>query len=172
MAKSLLNAACNLFPPLFRPSCYSTVMNSQLISSETSLISPLITSQISAFHSSAPLFRFGLTLMQMHLRGGPPWRKPRTRSPISGQPLMKGTVLKVLIKKPKKPNSANRKCVLVKLSNGRETIAWIPGEGHNLQEHSQVLIKGGRKQDLIGVRVKVVRGRLDCAHVKKPGTGL
>ena len=100
----------------------------------------------------------------------PPWRKPRNKIAISGQPRMKGTVLKVLIKKPKKPNSANRKCVHVRLSNGRETIAWIPGEGHNLQEHSQVLIEGGRRKDLIGVRVKVVRGKLDCAPVKKPET--
>ncbi|OUC43100.1 ribosomal protein S12 [Trichinella nativa] len=103
------------------------------------------------------------TLYDMHLRGGPPARRPQPKSPISGHPQMRGVVLKVLIKKPKKPNSANRKCVLVRLTNGKETVAWIPGEGHNLQEHSQVLVEGGRKPDLIGVKIRVIRGKLDCA---------
>ncbi|KFD65705.1 hypothetical protein M514_11165 [Trichuris suis] len=89
-------------------------------------------------------------LFEMHMRGGRPERRPQPKSPISGHPQMRGVVLKVLIKKPKKPNSANRKCVLVRLTNGKETVAWIPGEGHNLQEHSQVLVEGGRKPDLIG----------------------
>lgn len=116
------------------------------------------------FHISAPL---QLTLEEMHFRGGPPLRGPRPKSPISGHPQLRGIVLKTLIKKPKKPNSANRKCVLVRLTNGKEVTAWIPGEGHNLQEHSQVLVEGGRKQDLIGVKVRVIRGKLDCAEVKK-----
>ncbi|KRZ75716.1 28S ribosomal protein S12, mitochondrial [Trichinella papuae] len=107
------------------------------------------------------------TLYDMHLRGGPPARRPQPKSPISGHPQMRGVVLKVLIKKPKKPNSANRKCVLVRLSNGKETVAWIPGEGHNLQEHSQVLVEGGRKPDLVGVKIRVMRGKLDCAPVIK-----
>ncbi|KAL1230432.1 Small ribosomal subunit protein uS12m [Trichinella spiralis] len=107
------------------------------------------------------------TLYDMHLRGGPPARRPQPKSPISGHPQMRGVVLKVLIKKPKKPNSANRKCVLVRLTNGKETVAWIPGEGHNLQEHSQVLVEGGRKPDLIGVKIRVIRGKLDCAPVIK-----
>uniref|UniRef100_A0A5S6R3M9 Small ribosomal subunit protein uS12m n=1 Tax=Trichuris muris TaxID=70415 RepID=A0A5S6R3M9_TRIMR len=97
-------------------------------------------------------------LFEMHLRGGRPERRPQRKSPISGHPQMRGVVLKVLIKKPKKPNSANRKCVLVRLTNGKETVAWIPGEGHNLQEHSQVLVEGGRKPDLIGVKIRVIRG--------------
>ncbi|KHJ43706.1 ribosomal protein S12 [Trichuris suis] len=106
-------------------------------------------------------------LFEMHMRGGRPERRPQPKSPISGHPQMRGVVLKVLIKKPKKPNSANRKCVLVRLTNGKETVAWIPGEGHNLQEHSQVLVEGGRKPDLIGVKVRVIRGKLDCAPVVK-----
>ena len=80
---------------------------------------------------------------------------------------MKGVVLKTLIKKPKKPNSANRKCVRVKLSCGKEVTAYIPGEGHNLQEHHIVLVRGGRLQDTPGVKHKCVRGMYDLANVKK-----
>lgn len=83
---------------------------------------------------------------------------------------MKAIVLKTLIRKPKKPNSANRKCVRVRLSNGKEVVAHVPGEGHNLQEHNIVLICGGRTQDLIGVKHKVVRGKYDCAAVQKPAS--
>ncbi len=73
-----------------------------------------------------------------------------------------GIVLKTLIRKPRKPNSANRKCCRVRLANGVEVIAHIPGEGHNLQEHHSVLVRGGRTKDLPGVHYKVVRGKLDC----------
>lgn len=74
----------------------------------------------------------GHTLLQMHRRG--PIKKFRPpRKPLDGNPMMKGVVLKTLIKKPKKPNSANRKCVLVRLSNGKEKVAYVPGMGHNLQ---------------------------------------
>jgi len=94
-------------------------------------------------------------------------KKKKRKTPTFGRPQLKGVVLKTLIKKPKKPNSANRKCVRVRLSNGKECTAYIPGEGHNLQEHNIVLIRGGRVQDLPGVKTKVVRGKYDCAHVKK-----
>lgn len=96
--------------------------------------------------------------------------KPRRRvklTPIGYNPHLKGVVLRTLIKKPKKPNSANRKCVLVRLSNGKECVAFVPGEGHNLQEHSTVLCEPRRSKDLIGVHVRVVRGKYDCAPVKK-----
>ena len=76
--------------------------------------------------------------------------------------LVVGIVLKTLIRKPRKPNSANRKCCRVRLANGLEVIAHIPGEGHNLQEHHSVEIRGGRTKDLPGVHYKVIRGRLDC----------
>ena len=66
---------------------------------------------------------------------------------------------------PKKPNSALRKIARVRLSNGRETTVYIPGEGHNLQEHSIVLVRGGRVRDLPGVRYHIIRGKLDCAGV-------
>merc|ERR1711893_398780 len=98
------------------------------------------------------------SLFQMHRNKG--WRKSRWKPyesrPMKGKPFIKGVILKVLIKKPKKPNSANRKCVRVRLSTGNEVTAYIPGEGHNLQEHQIVLVKGGRVQDLPGVKLKVV----------------
>ncbi len=81
-------------------------------------------------------------------------------------PLKRGVCLKVFTTTPKKPNSALRKVARVKLSNGMEVTAYIPGEGHNLQEHSVVLIRGGRVKDLPGVRYHIVRGILDTAGVE------
>ncbi|XP_003747247.1 40S ribosomal protein S12, mitochondrial [Galendromus occidentalis] len=101
---------------------------------------------------------------------GPPIIRPKPRCIIDYKPQMKGVVLKTVIKKPKKPNSANRKCVLVKLSNGKEATAYVPGIGHNLQEHSVVLVRKGRTKDVPGLKLKVVRGKYDCAHVA-PRTG-
>ena len=83
-----------------------------------------------------------------------------------GCPLMRGVCTKVTTMTPKKPNSALRKIARVKLTNGMEVTAYIGGEGHNLQEHSVVTIRGGRVKDLPGVRYHVVRGRLDCEGVK------
>nr|CAH7744450.1 unnamed protein product [Callosobruchus chinensis] len=99
------------------------------------------------------------TLNQMH-RTGPHFKPRRPKRPLDGNPFMKGVVLRTLIKKPKKPNSANRKCVLVRLSNGKEMVAYIPGIGHNLQEHNIVLCRVGRVQDCPGVKLKCVRGKL------------
>ncbi len=77
----------------------------------------------------------------------------------------KGVCLQVMTRTPKKPNSALRKVARVRLSNGREVTAYIPGEGHNLQEHSIVLVRGGRVRDLPGVKYHIIRGTLDCAGV-------
>jgi small subunit ribosomal protein S12 len=81
-------------------------------------------------------------------------------------PFKRGICLQVKTMTPKKPNSALRKVARVRLSNGREVTAYIPGEGHNLQEHSVVLLKAGRKRDLPGVKYIVVRGKYDAAGVK------
>jgi small subunit ribosomal protein S12 len=81
-------------------------------------------------------------------------------------PQKRGVCLIVKTMTPKKPNSALRKIARVRLSNGRETTAYIPGEGHNLQEHSIVLVRGGRVRDLPGVRYHIVRGKLDCLGVE------
>jgi small subunit ribosomal protein S12 len=91
----------------------------------------------------------------------------RKKSPALQQcPQGRGVCLQVKTKTPKKPNSALRKVAWIRLSNGQEIIAYIPGEGHNLQEHSMVLIRGGRVKDLPGVRYHIVRGTLDTAAVK------
>ncbi|NWX25052.1 RT12 protein, partial [Aegotheles bennettii] len=106
------------------------------------------------------------TLTQLHRRGRPK-PPPVKLGPTLGRPQLKGVVIKNLIRKPKKPNSANRKCARVRLSTGREGVCFIPGEGHNLQEHHVVLVQGGRTQDLPGVKLTIVRGKYDCAHVQR-----
>lgn len=100
-------------------------------------------------------------------------RNPRKNSKAKSKsqalkkcPQRRGVCVQVKTQTPKKPNSALRKVARVKLSNGIEISAYIPGEGHNLQEHSMVLVRGGRVPDLPGVRYHVVRGALDCAAVK------
>ena len=90
-----------------------------------------------------------------------------SKSPVLEQcPQKRGVCLNVRTMTPKKPNSALRKITRVRLSNGKEVTVYIPGEGHNLQEHSIVLVRGGRVRDLPGVRYKVVRGTLDTQGVK------
>src|SRR4030067_1221740 len=84
-------------------------------------------------------------------------------SDISGSPQNRGVCLIVRPQTPKKPNSALRKIARVRLTNGKEVTAYIPGVDHNLQEHSTVIIRGGRVRDLPGVRYHIVRGGLDCA---------
>ena len=84
---------------------------------------------------------------------------------LTQQPLKRGGCVKVYTTTPKKPNSALRKVARVRLSNGFEVTAYIPGEGHNLQEHSVVLIRGGRVKDLPGVRYHILRGNLDTQGV-------
>ena len=93
------------------------------------------------------------------------YRRPKHPA-LLGCPQKKGVCLQVKIMTPKKPNSAMRKVARVKLRNGTEVTAYIPGEGHNLQEHSLVLVRGGRVKDLPGVRYKIVRGALDTQAVK------
>ena len=85
---------------------------------------------------------------------------------LQKQPLKRGVCVKVYTTTPKKPNSAMRKVAKVRLTNGYEVISYIPGEAHNLQEHSVVLIRGGRVKDLPGVRYHVLRGVLDTQGVK------
>ena len=92
--------------------------------------------------------------------------KKKTKSPaLHGAPFRRGVCLIVRTQTPKKPNSALRKIARVRLSNGEEVTAYIPGVGHNLQEHSIVLVRGGRVKDLPGVRYHIVRGKLDAGGV-------
>lgn len=93
--------------------------------------------------------------------------KVKSKSPaLKGKPQVRGVCTRVFTVTPKKPNSALRKVARVKLSTGIEITAYIPGEGHNLQEHSVVLVRGGRVPDLPGVKYHIVRGTLDCAGVE------
>ena len=95
------------------------------------------------------------------------WKSLQKKTTSTTSPQKRGVCTRVGVTTPKKPNSALRKYARVKLSNGREINAYIPGEGHNLQEHSVVMIRGGRVKDLPGVRYHIVRGTLDCAGVDK-----
>ncbi|MDD3101986.1 MAG: 30S ribosomal protein S12 [Patescibacteria group bacterium] len=90
----------------------------------------------------------------------------RRKSAPSGHPFLRGVCLKVTTMTPKKPNSALRKIARLRLSNGMEVTAYIPGIGHNLQEHSVVMIKGGKVKDLPGVRYHIVRGVYDASGVE------
>ncbi|MCD6583425.1 MAG: 30S ribosomal protein S12 [Candidatus Omnitrophica bacterium] len=94
-------------------------------------------------------------------------KKRRSKSPALGScPQKRGVCIQVRTMTPKKPNSALRKVARVRLTNGEEVTAYIPGEGHNLQEHSIVLVRGGRVKDLPGVRYHIVRGTLDTQGVQ------
>ncbi|MCE7937534.1 MAG: 30S ribosomal protein S12 [Chloroflexi bacterium CFX6] len=103
--------------------------------------------------TKAPALRFSFNAFERRLRD------------TGGSPLKRGVCTKVSTTTPKKPNSALRKIARVRLTNGMEVTAYIPGEGHNLQEHSTVLIRGGRVKDLPGVRYHIVRGALDSSGV-------
>lgn len=98
------------------------------------------------------------------------YRQTRTRQP-KGSPQKRGVCTVVRTTTPKKPNSALRKIARVRLTNQLEVTAYIPGEGHSLQEHSVVMIRGGRVKDLPGVRYHIVRGKLDCDGVKNREQG-
>lgn len=97
-------------------------------------------------------------------------KQRRTRQ-AQGAPMKRGVCTVVRTTTPKKPNSALRKIARVRLSNGIEVTAYIPGEGHSLQEHSVVMVRGGRVKDLPGVRYHIVRGTLDTTGVQKRGQG-
>ena len=106
------------------------------------------------------------TISQLVRKGRTPVRKKHKTPALQECPQRRGVCLQVTTRTPKKPNSALRKIARVRLSNGHEVTAYIPGEGHNLQEHSIVLVRGGRVKDLPGVRYKIIRGTLDTAGVK------
>jgi len=108
-----------------------------------------------------------LPTIQQLVRKGREDKVEKTKTPaLKGSPQRRGVCTRVYTTTPKKPNSALRKVAKVRLTNQREVISYIPGEGHNLQEHSVVLIRGGRVRDLPGVRYHVLRGVLDTQGVK------
>lgn len=105
------------------------------------------------------------TINQLVLKGRKSKPAKSKNAALQHNPQKRGVCTRVYTTTPKKPNSALRKVCRVRLVNGMEVTAYIPGIGHNLQEHSMVLIRGGRVKDLPGVRYKVIRGTLDCAAV-------
>ena len=105
------------------------------------------------------------TIEQLVRQGRRPKPKKERTPGLAGSPQRRGVCTRVYTVTPKKPNSALRKVARIRLSSGIEVTAYIPGEGHNLQEHSIVLVRGGRVKDLPGVRYKVIRGALDTAGV-------
>ena len=106
------------------------------------------------------------TIQQLVRKGRQTKSKKGTTPALQGSPQRRGVCTRVYTATPKKPNSALRKVARVRLTTGIEVTAYIPGEGHNLQEHSIVLVRGGRVKDLPGVRYKIVRGTLDTAGVR------
>ena len=106
------------------------------------------------------------TTNQLVRKGRKRTKKSSSTPALRGNPQKRGVCVRVYTTTPKKPNSALRKVARVRLTNGIEVSAYIPGEGHNLQEHSIVLIEGGRVKDLPGVRYHIVRGVLDTAGVE------
>ncbi|MDR2349926.1 MAG: 30S ribosomal protein S12 [Deltaproteobacteria bacterium] len=111
------------------------------------------------------------TINQLIRKGRKPQLAKNTVPALKQCPQKRGVCIKVYTATPKKPNSALRKVARVRLSNGLEVTSYIPGEGHNLQEHSVVLIRGGRVKDLPGVRYHIIRGVLDSVGVTKRRRG-
>lgn len=107
------------------------------------------------------------TINQLVRQPRKPVRKRNKVPAMEACPQKRGVCTRVYTITPKKPNSALRKVARIRLTNGYEVTGYIPGEGHNLQEHSVVLIRGGRVKDLPGVRYHIVRGTLDCVGVEK-----
>ena len=106
------------------------------------------------------------TIQQLVRKGRNTKTKKLKTAALKGAPQRRGVCTRVFTHTPKKPNSALRKVARVRLTGGMEITAYIPGEGHNLQEHSIVLVRGGRVKDLPGVRYKIIRGTLDTAGVR------
>lgn len=107
------------------------------------------------------------TVNQLVRKGRVQQYKKKKNADLQGNPQKRGVCTRVYTTTPKKPNSALRKVAKVRMVNGREAICYIPGVGHNLQEHSVVLVRGGRVKDLPGVRYKIIRGTLDTQGVDK-----
>jgi small subunit ribosomal protein S12 len=111
------------------------------------------------------------TINQLVRHGRKKANKKSAAPALKGNPQKRGVCISVKTVTPKKPNSALRKVARVRLTNGEEVTAYIPGVGHNLQEHSVVLVRGGRVRDLPGVRYHVIRGTLDAGGVQKRSQG-
>ncbi|EGD88759.1 ribosomal protein S12 [Trichophyton rubrum D6] len=140
-----------------KPHCTPSALSSQFLRS----------SALNAFHKSfSTTSQLQATLNQVRrgCRSGQKARKKRSPALVN-RPQLKGVCLKTQVEKPKKPNSGERKTARVKLTSGKVITAYIPGEGHNIQQHSVVLVRGGRLQDCPGVKYRLVRGAMDLNGV-------
>ncbi|PVV03797.1 hypothetical protein BB560_001710 [Smittium megazygosporum] len=161
-------------------SLVSNTLKSSAPASITSRISPVLPRSFSSLITSKssfltkkslptmkPILTANMATLNQMIRGRWSRQKKKSKSrALEKSPQKRGVCTKVYIMKPKKPNSAERKVARVRLTNGRNIIAYIPGEGHNLQEHSVVLVRGGRVPDLPGVLYHLVRGALDFQGVQ------
>lgn len=155
LSSSMWRALCGLAGGITRAAALRTVPMAHYIP---------VKMQVHRSFTTSPVMQ--VTLQQAMRGARKPHRPPVNRVPaLEGCPFVKGVCTKIFTTKPKKPNSAIRKMARVRLTNGRTVTAYIPGEGHNLQEHSVVLIRGGRVQDVPGVRYTLVRGALDFGGV-------
>jgi len=134
------------------------------VSASGDLVEPPTASLLCSMPTTSQLVRKGRTTPKKKL-ATPGLKSGKGRKAKVAAPQRRGVCTRVYTVTPKKPNSALRKVARVRLTNGMEVTTYIPGEGHNLQEHSVVLVRGGRVKDLPGVRYKVVRGTLDAAGV-------
>lgn len=166
LCQSLMRLNINRIP-VAKPVQLSTYLDNKVKHFSSIATSPQHKCLVSIDDKTSLCSRNMASLAAMHRSGPRPKAKPKKKGHLDGNPQLRGIVLKTLIKKPKKPNSANRKCVLLRLTNGKEAIAYVPEEGHNLQEHNIVLVEGGRLQDVPGVKLVCIRGKYDLAHVKK-----
>ncbi|EGW35292.1 uncharacterized protein SPAPADRAFT_133056 [Spathaspora passalidarum NRRL Y-27907] len=154
-------------------------LSSSLMMRQNPIVSKPITSYMKSISSNIPQSIFNSTMSIRHAtinqikygKQQKPVKQTLSKSQeLQKNPFKKGVVVRIMILKPKKPNSAMRKCCRVRLSNGKVISALIPGEGHNLQEHHIVLVRGGRVQDLPGVKYRLVRGAFDLAGVANRGS--
>ncbi|KAL6710229.1 hypothetical protein ACN47E_009175 [Coniothyrium glycines] len=153
---------------LLRPSVFSGAFNAPTQSIRPSFASATFQNATSAFAKQPfPASRaHKCTLIQVLRQGRIAQKARKLRSPqLRNRPELKGVCLKVGTTKPKKPNSGERKIARVRLSTGKVITAYIPGEGHNVQQHSVVMVRGGRAQDCPGVKYHLVRGALDLGGV-------
>ncbi|EDK43797.1 hypothetical protein PVL30_001945 [Lodderomyces elongisporus] len=126
----------------------------------------LVSSSLSPSSSTFSQLRYSsINQIQFYKHYDPVKIRPTQSPDLENNCFKRGVILRIMILKPKKPNSALRKCARVRLSNGKVISALIPGEGHNLQEHHVVLVRGGRVQDVPGVKYHLVRGAYDLAGV-------
>lgn len=141
------------------------------LSSSTTSISSIFAQHENCLNNPIKINHRMATINQIKRGAVKPNHKRPSKAPhLHQNPIKKGVVLRVMVLKPKKPNSALRKACRVRLSNGEVITVYIPGEGHNAQEHSVVYVRGGRAQDLPGVKYRCVRGAMDLSGVANRST--